>query len=191
MKEKGYLYWKYGERDKIILALVEVIGILALACALIYTMNIYIAILTMFVCVGCYEGYRVLTIPKKERKNRKVMEFGFALIVVFIIFYFLDISVTYLAVHKLGIATELNQSTVSLWETHGYLKGELIHLAYVSFILITLPALSLIFFRGKKSQIFTISFLLILIFSFGVALVNNFTILITYYLGKLVFPLIR
>jgi hypothetical protein len=129
MGDKGEkIVWGYGdlgEPEKV--KFEEWIAIATFFLAMVITLHFVLSIFIAFFvfCAYCMIKQAVLfTQRNPKRFYRGLVIWGRIFIVLFILLFFADAILTYIAVHKIQFAVEGNVFAVWLWDTFGYVLGE-------------------------------------------------------------------
>jgi hypothetical protein len=125
----------------------------------------------------------------EKNTYEKIRKYSLKAIQLIVIFMLLDFLSTFVAIKVLDIAKEQNPIALALWESSGFWKGSIFligfslsTLIFMYFGIMFAPANKKI---GKTFLIFTGSLIALRIIAGILTLINNYAILINFFLSKL------
>ena len=181
-EQEGKILWNYGEKPEKVTT-EEWIVISTFFLAMVITLSFVISMFVAFFIFGAYYMIKqaVLFSYRKPKRFYKILSFwGKILIVLFIVLFFTDATLTYISVHKLQFAVEGNPFAVWLWETFGYFFGECIRVL-IFICAIFYPLWILISARNGEKRIFVaFVFSLIAFLLYGFVVIHNLILLLHY-----------
>lgn len=158
-------------------------GIIVFCVTMLLTLNINLALpLTIISYVSVAIAMRCLDSWKESEPMffEKVKYYGVYLTILFSILYSVDLILTYLAVIKLGIATETNHFLVSIWTIFGYGFGQFLHVTlFVLFLRYSFNTFTKSFHYNRI--LINFMFVLVGVILWLLAVINNIGVFYTTY----------
>lgn len=164
----------------------EWIAISTFFLAMIITLNFVASIFVAFFVFGAYYMIKqaVLFTQRNPKRFYALMQkWGRIFIILFIILFFIDVVLTYFAVHYFQFAVELNLFAVKLWDSFGYAVGEVLRII-LFLCAIFYPLWILINAKGGDKRIFVaFIFSLACLILWLFVVIHNFILLWSYLCG--------
>ena len=161
----------------------EWVGILTFSLAMLITLNFPISLFLTIIVSICFfiiKKVVIFFIGDSKEFFKSLSKWGKFFLIFWIVLFFIDTFLTWLAVHYIGFATEYNLFAVLLWGTFGYLVGELFRI--ILFICAIFYPLW-IFNHAKEGErrIFVaFAFSLAGWLLYGYVVIHNFLVLLSY-----------
>lgn len=161
----------------------EIFAIIVFAVAIVLTQNFAIAMLGAFAIMG----FALWLIPKIRRylKSKKMQENirnkGKVMIWFLLSLVFIDMLLTYYAVHWVGFAYEMNKVAVALWNIYGVFFGEVIRVG--AFLCVWLLAFVNIRHENPKRVLASFTFVLLTTIGWSIVVLNNIYWTISYFIS--------